>query len=125
MKIESLNIYPKIFNKKTIAVSAGLIFSFCASLAVAQGAPFLATAIGHPESPSFGSLNLESMVLAQHDKTASEDSDKSVSGPETDESEATADDEEKPSDEASKPLKPFVPSEKIPGDQAVDFPVDI
>ena len=24
-----------------------------------------------------------------------------------------------------KPLKPFVPSEKIPADQAVDFPVDI
>jgi hypothetical protein len=25
----------------------------------------------------------------------------------------------------TKPLKPFVPSEKIPADQAVDFPVDI
>jgi len=25
----------------------------------------------------------------------------------------------------SKPLKPFVPSEEIPADQAVDFPVDI
>ena len=28
-------------------------------------------------------------------------------------------------DAATKPLKPFVPSEKIAADQAVDFPVDI
>jgi cell division protein FtsN len=28
-------------------------------------------------------------------------------------------------DSETKPLKPFVPSEKIPAEQAVDFPVDI
>ena len=114
-----------MLGKKLIAVMAALIFSFSVSLAVAKGAPFRATAIGRPEGPAFGTLNLESKILVQNDKTASEDSDKSISGPETDESEATAEDEQKSSEDKAKPLEPFVPSEKIPGDQAVDFPVDI
>jgi hypothetical protein len=114
-----------MFNKKLIAGLTALIFSFGASLTVAQGAHFRATAIGRPEGPAFGTLNLESMVLAQNDQTAPDENEKSQSEPETDESEAAAEDEQKPSEAESKPLKPFVPSEKIPGEQAVDFPVDI
>ena len=30
-----------------------------------------------------------------------------------------------PDDEKTKPLKPFVPSEEIAAEQAVDFPIDI
>jgi hypothetical protein len=95
------------------------------SQALGKGANFQAMDSGHPEGPAFGTLNLGTIVLAQNDKTASEDSEKSTSGSETDESEAAADDEKKSSEDKSKPLKPFVPSEKIPGEQAVDFPVDI
>ena len=95
------------------------------SPAFGKGANFPAMDNGHSEGPAFGTLNLESKILVQNDKTASEDSDKSISGPETDESEATAEDEQKSSEDKAKPLEPFVPSEKIPGDQAVDFPVDI
>ena len=95
------------------------------SQALGKGANFPAMDSGYPEGPPFGTLNRASIVLAQNEKTASEDSETSPSGSEASESEATADDEKKPSGEASKPLKPFVPSEKIPGDQAVDFPVDI
>ena len=44
-------------------------------------------------------------------------------------SDAKSDTKEKDSQNSnetgSKPLKPFVPSEEIPADQAVDFPVDI
>jgi hypothetical protein len=111
--------------KNFIAVLAALIFIFCASLAVAEGAPFQATAIGRPVVRTFATLNLESKILAQNDKAASDDGDKSISESETDESEAAAGDEKKSSEDKAKPLKPFVPSEKIPGDQAVDFPVDI
>ena len=72
---------------------AALIFSFCASLAEGKGVPLPATDIGRPESPAFGTLNLDSIVLAQNDTTASENSEKSPSGSETDGSEAAADDE--------------------------------
>ena len=38
---------------------------------------------------------------------------------------ATENNEENSNDSASKPLKPFTPSEEIAAEQAVDFPVDI
>jgi hypothetical protein len=95
------------------------------SQALGMGANFLAMDNGHSEGWAFGALNQESIVLAQNDKTASENSEKSPSGSETDGSEAAAGDEKQSSEDKAKPLEPFVPSEKIPGDQAVDFPVDI
>jgi hypothetical protein len=111
--------------KNFIAVTAALIFSFCASLAEGKGVPLPATDIGRPESPAFATLNPESTVLAQNDDARADDSERSKSGSETDGSEAAADDEKQSSEDKAKPLEPFVPSEKIPGDQAVDFPVDI
>ena len=43
----------------------------------------------------------------------------------TGESDAAKDDDKKTPEAGSKPLKPFVPSEQIAGEQAVDFPADI
>jgi len=104
---------------------AALIFILGAQMAMGKRVDDPATYKGLSASPNFFTVNEETTVLVQNDKTASEDSDKSISGPETDESEAAAEDEQKSSEDKAKPLEPFVPSEKIPGDQAVDFPVDI
>ena len=117
-----------MFAKKLIAVLAALIFSFSASLALGKHVNFPATDIEHPEGRVFGALNLEPNILAQNNSTAPDDNEKSKSGTEAKGSEAEserAEDEKESSQPKSKPLKPFVPSEKIPGDQAVDFPVDI
>jgi len=114
--------------KKLIAVLALAIFSFCASLALGKHVNFPAAGIERPPGPAFETLNLASIVFAQNDNTAPDDSEKSKSESEAKGSEAEpeqVDKEKKSSKEALKPLKPFVPSEKIPGEQAVDFPVDI
>ena len=113
-----------MFGKKLIAALVGLIVGFCASLALAQHIQFPAAGISLPEDSAFSNLNSLSIVLAQNDNTAAEDDEKSKTESEPTESESAAG-EKKSSDEESKPLAPFVPSEKIPGDQAVDFPVDI
>ena len=113
-----------MFGKKLIAALVGLIVGFCASLALTQHIQFPAAGISLPEDSAFSNLNSLSIVLAQNDNTAAEDDEKSKTESEPTESESVAG-EKKSSDEASKPLAPFVPSEKIPGDQAVDFPVDI
>jgi hypothetical protein len=114
-----------MFSKKLMALSAVCLFIFCASPVLGMGGNFLASYIGRYEGPAFSTLNHESTVLAQNDKTAIEDDEKSKSESETKESTAADGDEKKASKAESKPLKPFVPSEKIPGEQAVDFPVDI
>ena len=111
--------------KKLIPIIAALIFILGAQMAMGKRVDETAAYKGLSAGPNFFTVNEESMVLAQNDQTASEDKDKSISGSETDEPEAEAEDEQKSSDAESKPLKPFLPSEKIPGDQAVDFPVDI
>ena len=113
-----------MFGKKLIAALVGLIVGFCVSLAVAQHIQFPAAGISLPEDSAFSNLNSLSIVLAQNDNTAAEDDEKSKTESEPTESESAAD-EKKASESESKPLAPFVPSEKIPGDQAVDFPVDI
>ena len=113
-----------MFGKKLIAALVGLIVGFCASLALAQHIQLPAAGISLPEDSAFSNLNSLSIVLAQNDNTAAEDDEKSKTESEPTESESAAG-EKKSSDEASKPLEPFVPSEKIPGEQAVDFPVDI
>jgi hypothetical protein len=114
-----------MFAKKLTTALAALIFISCAQMALGKRVDGTPTYKGIPASPNFFSASGESIVLAQNDKTASEESKKSISGSGTDKPEAAADDKNKSSDTRSKPLKPFVPSEKIPGDQAVDFPVDI
>lgn len=104
---------------------AALIFILGAQLAVGKRVSGTTAYRALSASPNFFIAGEASIVLSQNDKTGSEDSKKSTSGSETEESEAAADEKNKPSETKSKPLKPFVPSEKIPGEQAVDFPVDI
>jgi hypothetical protein len=110
---------------KLTTAMAALIFILGAQLAVGKRVDGATTCKGLSASLNFFAPSGASIVLAQNDKTASEDNEKSTSGSETEKSEAAADEKNKPSEAKSKPLKPFVPSEKIPGEQAVDFPVDI
>ena len=74
-------------------------------------------------------LKQNSIVLAANDNNRPDDTEKATSGSETKgseiESKTTVEGKEKSSNTKPRPLKPFVPSEKIPGDQVVDFPVDI
>ncbi len=92
-------------------------------------------AIGLDESPGLADmrgsnpLKQDSIVLAANDNNKPDDTEKAASGSgskgsET-ESKPTVEGQEKSSKTKPRSLKPFVPSEKIPGDQAVDFPVDI
>ena len=113
-----------MLGKKLITVLAIWIFCLCMSQALGKGASFPAMDSGYPAGLPFGSLNLESIVLAQNDST-DDDGEKPKSESDAKDSETADKDEKKSSETAPKPLKPFVPSEKIPGDQAVDFPADI
>ena len=91
--------------------------------------------VGHDESPKLADSKRSnipkqsSIILAEEDNRNPDDKEKATSGSETNgsgpESKSAAEEDNKSSEATSKPLKPFVPSEKIPGDQAVDFPVDI
>ena len=114
---------------KLIAVTAASILLMSASVASEMRAIRLDEFSGLANTPSSNTLKPNSIVLAQNDKSTPEDKEKTTSGSETNdsgpESETANDDKNKSSNAKSKPLKPFVPSEKIPGDQAVDFPVDI
>ncbi len=126
---ESQRTDKEMFSKKLIAVLAALIFISNAPLAMGKRVDAPTTDKQLSDYSTFGAVKRESIILAQNDSSTSEDKEKTTSGSETNgsgsESESTEDDKNKSSDAKSKPLKPFVPSEKIPGDQAVDFPVDI
>ena len=117
-----------MFCKKLIAVMVVLTFILGAPMAMGKCVNAPTTDKELSECPTFGAVKRESIILAQNDNSTSEDKEKTTSGSETKGSEAEServDEEKKSSKEASKPLEPFVPSEKIPGEQAVDFPVDI
>ena len=114
---------------KYIAVTAASILLMSTPLASEMRAIGLDDSSGQADVQSSNSLKQNSIVLAANDKSDPDGNDKSKSvanGQEPKpESEPAADDKSKSSKAKSKPLKPFVPSEKIPGGQAVDFPVDI
>ena len=118
-----------MFCKKLIAALAALIFILGAPMAMGKRVNAPTTDRQLSEYPTFGAVKRESIIFAQNDSSTSEDKEKTTYGSETNgsgpESESADDDKNKSSNVKSKPLKPFVPSEKIPGDQAVDFPVDI
>lgn len=73
--------------------------------------------------------NTEPIELAENTGSTSNSSEESraASNNEAQESasESGTDKNEQSADTKSKPLKPFVPSEEIAAEQAVDFPVDI
>jgi len=118
-----------MYGKKLIAAMAVLIFILCASMALGKRVNAPATDHGRPESPAFKTVKQEAIVLAANDNNRPDDTEKATSGSETKgseiESKTTVEGKEKSSNTKPRPLKPFVPSEKIPGEQAVDFPVDI
>ena len=75
------------------------------------------------------SLKQDSIVLTENDNSTPDNKEKTISGSKTKElepkPEPAVDDKNRSSNTVSKPLMPFIPSEKIPAGQAVDFPVDI
>ena len=109
------------------------VLSLLLSAPAMQGklSPGAETALGRPRSmhPIAFALGGKSMVVAQNEQTAAEGGGqkKSESQDQSPDSGAAAGDNSSNSsnDAASKPLKPFKPSEEIAAEQAVDFPVDI
>ena len=69
------------------------------------------------------------IVLAQNEETTTEEKNNTASGGQDQTPEPGTAPETDSNDPSTKsraaPLKPFVPSEKIPAEQAVDFPVDM
>ena len=115
--------------KKFIAALAVLTILMYAPINLAKQVNAAVTSHQRSRGPTTGAEKQESIVFAQNDNSTPDDKAKTTSGTDTTESKpesAPAEDEKNKSSKAeSKPLKPFVPSEKIPGEQAVDFPVDI
>ncbi len=69
------------------------------------------------------------MAAVENGRIAAKSQTQTAAGKTGETSDSRLDSKEKDSQNSneteSKPLKPFVPSEEIPADQAVDFPVDI
>jgi len=110
---------------KTIVLTIILIFSVCAPPVMGRLGDSPDADSGQLKGPAFGAIYPDHVFWAQNDTGENEKTEGSKSDAETKKSESTDDDKGKTSKSKSKPLKPFVPSEKIPGEQAVDFPVDI
>ena len=112
-------------SKKLIAALAALIIIPVAAVSFGERIDFAAPDKIFFNNPIFDANEQASIVSAQNDKNTTEDSEKTESEAVTGESEAAAEGDKKSSEAESKPLKPFVPSEQIAGEQAVDFPADI
>ncbi len=115
--------------KKILFVITGLLFLTSAPAALAwilhaSNTPAEKTKYLHPFE-----LNRQSIVVAENESDAAESGRRSTSKNENQASASgTADSERSGNasdDAATKPIKPFKPSEEIAAEQAVDFPVDI
>ena len=114
-----------MFGKKLIAALAALIFIPVTTMAIGKHVDVVPQKKLFSDKPIFDAKEEASITLAQNDKRNQEESEKAESDSETDESGVATDDDKQSSEDESKPLKPFVPSEQIAGEQAVDFPADI
>ena len=114
-----------MYGKILIAALAALMFSTVATMAIGKRLDSVAPENIFSDSPIFDAKEQASMFLAQNDKSTSQESEETGSGPATSKSDGAVEDDKKSSEAESKPLKPFVPSEQIAGEQAVDFPADI
>ena len=112
-------------SKILIAALAALMFSTGATMAIGKGDNSVAPGNILSDGLIFDAKEQASIVLAQNDKRTSEQNDQTESDSATGKSDEAEDDDKKSSEAESKPLKPFVPSEQIAGEQAVDFPADI
>lgn len=107
------------------------VLSLLLSAPAMQGklSPGAETALVRPRSMHPIAPGGKSMVVAQNEQTTAEGGGqkKSERQDQSSDSGAAAGDNNSNSsnDAASKPLKPFKPSEEIAAEQAVDFPVDI
>ena len=118
-----------MYGKELIAAMVAWIFLMGVPVALGMRSNALAESPGPADMRGSNPLKQESIVLAANENNKPDDTEKAASGSGSKgseiESKTTVEGKEKSSDTKPKPLKPFVPSEKIPGDQAVDFPVDI
>ena len=114
-----------MYSKILIAALAALMFSTVATMAIGKRANSVAPGNILSDGLIFDAKGQTSVVLAQNDESTSEESDQTESDSATGKADEAADDDKKSSEAESKPLKPFVPSEQIAGEQAVDFPADI
>jgi hypothetical protein len=82
-------------------------------------------------TPNIGSIQIKQHLViaaengpdaAQSQTHTATDNKERTAGPGSENAESSSENSE---DAAAKPLKPFVPSEKIAAEQAVDFPADI
>jgi hypothetical protein len=113
-----------------------LIFSLTFMSLIMNAPPVPAGRLAFPDPPSERNASIRvaefkhpPLVLAENDQKKDEDQSQPADSQKDRAPAAGADAKEnggRNSDAAAtKPLKPFVPSEKIAADQAVDFPVDI
>ena len=118
-----------MYGKKLIAVTAASIFFMGVPVALGMRCIALDESPGLADRQGSSPLKQNSIVLAANDNIEPNDAEKAASGSGSKgsktETKPTVEGQEKSSKTKPRPLKPFVPSEKIPGDQAVDFPVDI
>ena len=118
-----------MYGKKLIAAMAAWIFLTSVPVALGMRSIALDESPGLTDKQGSSPLKQNSILLAANDNNKPGDTEKAASGSESKgsetESKPTVESKEKSSKTKPRPLKPFVPSEKIPGDQAVDFPVDI
>lgn len=110
---------------RTIVVTIVLIFMVIALPAVGRLVELPAADSDRKEVAAMGTIYAGQTFWAQNDIGENEKTESSNSDTEAPKTEPADDDKGKSSESKSKPLKPFIPSEKIPGEQAVDFPVDI
>jgi cytoskeletal protein RodZ len=114
---------------KRISALAVAIFIMSAPMTPAMNAVVADRNPGRTDILHLSTSTQETIVLAENEENTTEDKNHTTSGAqdrtpepgtalETDSSEPSA-------KSRAAPLKPFVPSEKIPAEQAVDFPVDI
>ena len=115
--------------KINISAVVAMLLVLSVQLTSGKEVDFPAINIEKLDVSAHGTGELESMVTAEKKNSLDENDEKEPIGSGNIESEpetkSSREDKEKGSSVKSKPLKPFVPSEKIPGEQAVDFPVDI
>jgi len=115
--------------KKNIFAITGLLFLMSAPAALAWIPHFSNIPAERTQSIHPFELSRQSIVLAQNETDAAESGGQPANAnkdqaldSETAENEKSGTNSD---DTATKPIKPFKPSEEIAAEQAVDFPVDI
>ena len=114
-----------MYNKKLITALVALIVIPSATMAIGKHINSVTSHKMFSDNLLFDAREQASIVLAQNDKGAPEENENTESGSSANESDGAAEDDKKSPEAESKSPKPFVPSEQIAGEQAVDFPADI